>query len=80
MSKITKKQIERNMQNFVGKDVMLLAPHPWANEKGKTVRVETAKGTGTPGMVVKLDNGTECFVFKASQLFFITHTIPITKE
>lgn len=77
---VSKKQIEKNMQNFVGKDVILLDPHPWSGEKGKTVRVETAKGMGKPGMVVKLDNGTECFVFEPNQLFFITHTIPVRKE
>ena len=77
---ISNKQLKKNMENFVGKDVLLLDPHPWAGEKGQTVRVETAKGMGKPGMVVKLDNGTECFVFEASQIMFITHTIPVKRE
>lgn len=74
---ITNKELEKNMQNFVGKDVLLLEPHPHAREKGKTVRVEKAKGVGRskPSMVVKLDSGTECFVFNASQMFFITLSI-----
>lgn len=68
---LTNKEIERNMGNFIGKEVILLSPHPYAGKIGVTVRVEKVKGKSKPAMVVKLDSGIETFVLKASQLFFI---------
>jgi hypothetical protein len=77
--KITTKQLLANMNNFIGKDVLLLDGHPHANEKGRTVKAEVPKGLSRPAMLVRLESGEECYVFEPSQLMFITNVIPVTK-
>lgn len=58
----------KNLQKYVGKEVILTGKHPAAGEKGKTIRVKIDKGNVV--IVVKLDNGGQCYVDKPAQLKF----------
>jgi hypothetical protein len=58
---------ESEMEYFIGKRVQIIGNHPWSGERG-TVKETKTIPTGTTGLIIELDNGTSCFVFKASQL------------
>lgn len=62
-------QILKNMKQHVGKEVLILKGHPWEGNKGKTIEAKIINEQ--PAMKVLLDNGTECFVYNPSHLFFI---------
>ena len=74
---ISNEQLKVNMEKLLGKDVLLLKPHIWNGEQGKAVRVELSKEINKMGMVVLLDNGTECFVFNHQEIMFIIKTIKV---
>lgn len=60
--KPTNDAILKNMQNLIGKKVVILNKHPWSGYAGKTVRAEIPKGFTKPAMVVALDlGGIECY-------------------
>ncbi len=56
---------------YIGKQVKLIGSHPWSGEIGTVTGVQEAKAIGKMGLIVKLDNGTECFVFNMSQMKII---------
>lgn len=78
-NKISNEQILKNMSSFLNKDVIIMPGHPHENERGKTIRAEIPAGMNKPAMLVRLESGTECYVFKPNELFFITHVIPVDK-
>lgn len=55
------------MERFIGKRVLIIGDHPWSGEVGTATEVKQVP-TGTKGIIVELDNGTSCFVFKESNL------------
>ena len=54
--------------DLIGKRVYLLSPHPWAGEIGTVTELKTAAALGKTGLIVALDNGTDCFVFSEKNL------------
>ncbi len=54
------------MDYYTGERVHICGNHPWAGEVGEAVKVERT-GVG-PALRVRLDNGTECFVFQRSHI------------
>lgn len=54
---------------MVGKRVLIVGDHPWEGETGKVVSEEREVGLfRKPAFRVRLDNGTECFVFSPKNL------------
>lgn len=72
-NKITKNQIVRNMQKFVGKKVIIMEPNKNAGKRGVTQKAELHKSK--PTMFVLLDDKTEIMITNSQELFFITQEI-----
>lgn len=58
----------KTVEYYIGRTVVLKGNHPWAGEKGVIKGKQEAKGIGKIGLIVELDNGTECFVFDMNQM------------
>lgn len=65
-SKVKREGIKM-LEAYIGKRVIVVGDHPWSGEigEGKEVRRPTF---GKPGLIVALDNGTDCFVFSEKNL------------
>lgn len=55
------------LKDYVGKKVLIIGNHPWSGEIGKGKEVKPTV-IGKSGLIVSLNNGTECFVFRESEL------------
>ena len=56
--------------DFNGKRVLIIGKHPWAGKTGVITGAEQTC-TGKWGLVVELDNGQSCFVFKPENMRII---------
>lgn len=79
MSNLSNKQILKNMENFTGKNVIIVGEHPHSGKKGKTVKGLIPDGFLHPVMLVKLDSGLDCYA-NHDNLFFITQIMPVNNR
>ena len=72
--KTSQKQIVKNMQPQVGKDVIIQAPHALAGKKGKTVAAKLIKGKAA--MVVSIGSIEVPFFESKYLMFLVDFSIP----
>lgn len=63
---ITKEELKKNMEKFIGFQCLIMYPHKDAGKKGVIDRI-----SDDIAAVIKLDNGEESLVYSNSELMFL---------